>query len=150
MFDNTSNLPFIFKTMDINHPSWLLCNKLVNNPRKIIIFHFMINMKKYIFVEFCIGNYATFDGLVNGDVSIFKTSTTYNDKTIIWTMFQNSKIGTLTKEKYNHYYNNNIESKCTPIEFIIKNIRGCKTQPFIKTRIQFRIQLATIKIIHHS
>jgi hypothetical protein len=107
-------------------------------------------MKKYIFVEFCIGNYATFDGLVNGDVSIFKTSTTYNDKTIIWTMFQNSKIGTLTKEKYNHYYNNNIESKCTPIEFIIKNIRGCKTQPFIKTRIQFRIQLATIKIIHHS
>jgi hypothetical protein len=65
-------------------------------------------------VEFCVGNYATFDGLVNGDVGIFKTSTTYNDKTIIWTMFQNSKIGTLIKEKCNHCYNNNIDSKILP------------------------------------
>jgi hypothetical protein len=136
--------------MDINHPSWLLSNKLSNNPRKVVILHFVIHMKKYMLVEFCVGNYATFYGLVNGDVSIFKTSTTYNDKTIIWTMFQNSKIGILTKEKCNHYYNNNIESKCTPIEFIIKNIKGCKTKPFIITRIHFRIQLATIKTIHHS
>jgi len=35
-------------------------------------------------------------------------------------MFQNFKSGTLTKEKYNHYYNNNIESKWTIIEPIIK------------------------------
>ncbi len=97
----------------------------------------MIHMKIYMLVEFCVGSYATFDGLVNGDVNIFKTSTIYNVKTIIWTMFQNSKIEILTKEKCNHYYNNNIESKCTPIEFIIKNIKGCKTQPFIITRIQF-------------
>ncbi len=32
-----------------------------------------------MFVELCVNNYATFDGLVNGDVSIFKTLTTYND-----------------------------------------------------------------------
>jgi hypothetical protein len=50
-------------------------------------------------------------------------STTYYEKTIIWIMFQNSKVGTITTEKYNHYYNNNIESKWTPIELIIKDIR---------------------------
>ncbi len=38
-------------------------------------------------------------------------------------MFENSKIGTLTKEKYNHSYDNNIKSKWTPIQPIIKNIR---------------------------
>jgi hypothetical protein len=51
-------------------------------------------------------------------------------------MFQNPKIGTLIREKYNHYYNN-IESKWTPIELIIKNIRVGKSQSFIITRIQF-------------
>ncbi len=38
-------------------------------------------------------------------------------------MFQNFKIETLTREKYSHHYNNNIESKWTPIEPIIKYIR---------------------------
>jgi hypothetical protein len=41
---------------------------------------------------------------VNGANGIFKASTTYCEKAIIWIMFQNSKIGTLTKEKYNHHY----------------------------------------------
>ncbi len=41
-------------------------------------------------------------------------------------MFQNSKIRTLTKENYNHYYNN-IESKWTSIELIIKDIRFGKS-----------------------
>jgi hypothetical protein len=63
-----------------------------------------------------------YDGLVNGVDDIFKTSTTYCDKTIIWIMFQKFKIGTLTKEKYNHYHSN-IESKWTPIEPIIKDIK---------------------------
>jgi hypothetical protein len=48
-------------------------------------------------VELCVGNYVTFDGLVNGVNGIFKTLTTYCEKTIIWIMFQNSKIGTLIK-----------------------------------------------------
>jgi len=66
-------------------------------------------------VELCANNHATYDGLVNGVHDIFKTSTTYCDKTIIWIMFQNFKIGTLRKENYNYYYHN-IESKWTPIE----------------------------------
>jgi len=69
--------------------------------------------------ELCVGNYATFDGLVNGINGIFKTSTTYCEKIIIWIMFQNSKIETLTREKYKHYYNDT-ESKWTPTEPIIK------------------------------
>jgi hypothetical protein len=42
-------------------------------------------------------------------------------------MLQNFKIGTLTREKYNHYYNNNIDSKWTPIEHIIKDIKVGKS-----------------------
>jgi hypothetical protein len=68
-------------------------------------------------LKLCVGNYATYDSLVN------KTSTTYCDKTIIWVMFQNSKIGTLTRKKHNHYYNNNIESRWILIEDIIKDTR---------------------------
>ncbi len=101
-------------------------------------------------VELCVGNYATFDGLMNGVDGIFKASTTYCEKTIIWIMFQNSKIGTLTKEKYNHQYDNNIESKWTPIEPIIKDIKVSKSQSFIIKRIQFPIQLVTTKTIHCS
>ncbi len=78
-------------------------------------------------VELCADNYATFNGLVNGTNGIFEALTTYCEKTIIWIMFQNSKIGTLIKEKYNHYYNNNIDSKRTPIEPIIKAIRVVKS-----------------------
>jgi len=56
---------------------------------------------------------------MDGVDGIFKAST-YCETTIIWIMFQKSKIGTLTTGKYSHYYNNNIESKWTPIEPIIK------------------------------
>jgi hypothetical protein len=38
-------------------------------------------------VELCVGNYATFDGLVSGVDDIFKRSTTYCEKTIIWITF---------------------------------------------------------------
>ncbi len=37
-------------------------------------------------------------------------------------MFQNFKIGILIREKYIHYYDNNIESNYEPIEPIIKDI----------------------------
>jgi hypothetical protein len=43
-------------------------------------------------VELCVGNYATYNGLMNGVDGILKTSITYCEKTIIWIMFQNSKI----------------------------------------------------------
>ncbi len=41
-------------------------------------------------------------------------------------MFQNSNIGTLTRKKCNHYYDNT-ESKWTLIEPIIKDIRVGKS-----------------------
>jgi hypothetical protein len=50
-------------------------------------------------IELCASNYAMFDGLVNGTNNIFKASTTYNNKTIIWIMFENFKIGILMREK---------------------------------------------------
>jgi len=59
--------------------------------------HFMNNKKKDMLVELCDGNYATSYGLVNGANGIFKTSTTYCEKTIIWIMFQNFKIETLIR-----------------------------------------------------
>jgi hypothetical protein len=65
-------------------------------------------------------------------------------------MFQKNLIVTLTREKYNHYYDNNIESKWTPIETIIKDVRVCKSQSFIITRIQFPVQLVASKTIHYS
>jgi hypothetical protein len=70
-------------------------------------------------LELCIGNYVAFYGFVNWVDGIFETFMTYNDKTIIWIMFQNFIIETVTKENYNHYHNNNIKSKWTPIEPII-------------------------------
>ncbi len=121
MFVNTLNFTFIFRTMDINHQSCSPFYKLSNDPFKTIGLHSTIHIKKYMLVELCVGNYAMYDGLVN------KTSTTYCDKTIMWIMFQNSKIGTLTTKKYSHYYNNNIESKWTSIEPIIKYIRVNKS-----------------------
>jgi len=78
-------------------------------------------------VELCVNNYATFNGLLDGADGIFKTLTTYCEKTIIWIMFQNFKIGTLTKEIYNHYYDKNIDSKWILIEPIIKDIRVGKS-----------------------
>jgi len=101
-------------------------------------------------VELCVGNYATFDGLVNGTNGMFKAWTTYSEKNIIWIMFQNSKIGTLTRETHSHYYNNNIESKWTPIEPIINDIKVGKSQSFIIMRIQFPIQPIAIRTIHRS
>jgi hypothetical protein len=87
---------------------------------------------------------------VNGADGILQASITYCEKIIIWIMFQNFLIGTLTREKYSHYYDNDIESKWTPIEPIIKNIKIVKFQSFILTNIQFSIQLATLITIHHS
>jgi hypothetical protein len=117
---------------------------------KIVGLHFTVHINIYMLVELCVDNYATFDGLVNGVDGIFKAWTTYCEKTIIWIMFQNFLIGTLTRKIYSHYYDNNIESKWTPIEHIIKDIRGNESQSFIITRIQFPIQFVVVTNIHHS
>jgi len=87
VFTNTLGPTFIFKTMDINHQSCPPSYKLSNDPSKIASLHSTINILKYMLVELCAGNYATFDGLMNGINGIFKASTTYCEKTIIWIMF---------------------------------------------------------------
>jgi hypothetical protein len=135
--------------MDINHQSCPPSYKLLNDLNKIAGYMNYNSYKKDMLVELCVGNYVTSNGIVNGAIGSFKTST-YCEKTIIWIMFCNSKIGTLNIYVYSHYYDNNIESKCTPIELIIKDIRVGKSQSFIITRIQFQIQLATTITIHSS
>jgi hypothetical protein len=71
---------FIFKTMEINYQSCPPAYKLSNDPNRIVDLCFKINIKKYMLVELCVGNYATFNGLVNGVNGIFKASTTYCEK----------------------------------------------------------------------
>jgi hypothetical protein len=56
----------------------------------------------------------------------------------------------LIRKKYSHYYNDNIESKWTPIEPLIKDIRVGKSQSFIITRIQLFVQFVTMRSIHRS
>ncbi len=88
MFTNTSIPTFLFKAMDINHPSCPPSYKLSNDLSKTIGLHSTIHTKKLL-IELCVSNYATSNGLVNGINDTFRISTTYNDKTIIWKMFQN-------------------------------------------------------------
>jgi hypothetical protein len=84
--------------MDINHQSCPPSYKLLNDLSKTIGLHSTIHIKDNMLIELCVGNYAMYDGLVNGANGIFKASTTYCGKTIIWIMFQISKIGTLTRK----------------------------------------------------
>jgi hypothetical protein len=66
--------------MDINHQSCPPSYKLSNDPNKTTSLHSTIHILKNMLVELCVGNYATFDGVVNGIDDIFKASTTYSDK----------------------------------------------------------------------
>jgi len=98
VFANTLGPTLIFKVMDINHQSCPPSYKLLNVPNKTIGLHSTIHILKKMLIELCVGNYAMYDGLVNGVNGIFKASITYYGKNIIWIMFQNSKIGTLTRK----------------------------------------------------
>jgi len=90
-FTKTLGPTFIFNAMDISHQSCPPFYKFSNDLSKIVGLYFIINIKKDMLVELCVNNYATSNGLVNGADHIFKASTTYCEKTIIWIMFQNSK-----------------------------------------------------------
>ncbi len=93
--------------------------------------------------------HAPYDGLANGTSGVFKTSTSYDNKTIVWILFPNQKIGIrLAREKSTHLYTNNIQPNWTPIEPIIKDIRIYKNQFHIIARIQPSIQLAVARTIH--
>jgi hypothetical protein len=86
VFINTLSPTFIFKEMHIDLEWCLAFYKLSNDLNKITGLHYIIYIKIYV------GNYATFDGLVNGGNDNFKTSITYCEKTIIWIMFQKIKL----------------------------------------------------------
>ncbi len=58
-----------------------------------------------MFIELCVGNYATYDELVNGLVFLFKTC--MNNKSYIWIDFLNPKIGYHTQHKNAFLYTNN-------------------------------------------
>jgi hypothetical protein len=65
----------------------MLFIQTLNDLSKTKGLHYAIHII-YI-LELCASNYATYDGLFDGADGIFKASTTYNDKTIIWIMFKN-------------------------------------------------------------
>jgi len=71
VFINTLSPMFIFKAMDINHQSCPPFYKLSNDLSEIASLHSTININIYMLVELCVGNYATFDGFVNGINDIF-------------------------------------------------------------------------------
>jgi len=73
--------------------------KLPNDPNKSTSLHITICIKKDMVVELCARNHAIYGGLVNGIDDVFKTSTSYHNKTTIWILFPNPKIGLLIKEK---------------------------------------------------
>ncbi len=93
MFNNTYGPTFNFDAIDIHHYSCPSSYKLSNDPNKSTCLHITIRVKQDIVVELCAGNYVTYDGLVNGANGVFKTSTFYHNKTIVWIFFPNQKIG---------------------------------------------------------
>ena len=96
-------------------------------------------------------NYVIFDELVNGADGLFKTSTTFNDKSYVWIQFYNTKVGIATRFSHSHLYNcSDIDSTWTPIESVAKEIRIGKNQSHLVMRIQFPIQLAAARTIHRA
>ncbi len=80
--------------------------------------------KKEMLVELCAGNYVTSNGFVNGVNGTFKTSTTYCEKTIIWTMFHNYKIGTLVTKKEERPECFQAPCLTPPLEDPVRPLRG--------------------------
>jgi hypothetical protein len=83
VFNKTIGPTFNFEAIDTNHHSCLTSYKLLNDPSKIGSLHITIHIKQNILVELCVRNYATSNDLVNGANGIFKTSTSYHNKTMI-------------------------------------------------------------------
>lgn len=65
-------------------------------------------------------------------------------------MLKISKTIFLIREKYSHFYRNDIESSQTLIQAIIKDINLHKNEFHVIIRIQFSLQLVTTKTINRS
>ncbi len=90
VFNKTTSPTFNFEAIDIHRhscsSSYKLPNGLSNTSLDIII-----HIKQDMVILLCVGNYATYDSLVNGANSVFKTSTSYHNKTIVWILSPNPK-----------------------------------------------------------
>jgi ribonuclease HIII len=91
LYNKTTCPTFNFEGIDILHHSCPTSYKLLNDPSKIVGLHITIHIKQNMLVELCAGNCATYNGLVNGANGIFKISTSFHNKAIIWISFPNPK-----------------------------------------------------------
>ncbi len=96
MFNKTYGPTFNFEVVNIHHNSCPSSYKLPNDPSKIVGLHITIHIKQDTVVELCARNYATYDGLLNGIDGVFKTSTSYHNKTIVRILFPNKKNRNVT------------------------------------------------------
>jgi hypothetical protein len=80
VLNKTYGPTFNFEATYIYHHSCPSSYKLPNDPSKTTCLHITICIKQDMVVEFCAGNFATYDGLVNGADGVFKTSTFYITK----------------------------------------------------------------------
>ncbi len=72
---------------------------LPNDFNKIVRLHIILRIKKNVFTKLCAKIYAAYDGLVNGDDSLFKTTTCVSKKSYMWIDFLNPKISYHTRHK---------------------------------------------------
>ncbi len=108
--NKTINTTFNLKATNIYHHPYPTSYKLLDDLSKIVSLYTIICIKQNMLIELCAKNYATTNGLVNTINGIFKTSTSYHNKTIIWISFSNPKIKIVAKEKSIHLYTNNVYS----------------------------------------
>jgi hypothetical protein len=72
IFQNTIGETFTFLACDVHIETCSSHLKLSNLPFQTVGLHYKILAKKKMLVELCVGNYETFDGLVNGANVIFE------------------------------------------------------------------------------
>jgi hypothetical protein len=121
---NALHIPHLFYTNTIvQKHNKIVLNTTVGPTFNFEVLHIIICMQQNMLIELCVGNYATFDGLVNGANGIFKIVVSYHNKTIIWISFPIKKIGVLVRKKSIHFYTKIIQLNRTPIVPIIKGIR---------------------------
>ena len=96
VFSNASGSIFCFEAIDIRHRLLPPAYKIPTDPNKTAGLHKCIKIKRDMVVELC-NNYVISDGLVNGADGLFKTSTTFNDKSYVWIKFYNTKVGIATR-----------------------------------------------------
>jgi hypothetical protein len=72
VYDKTFGKTFNFFAKDIHPETCLSHFKLLMLPFHTSGFHHELFFKKYMFVELCVRNYATLNGLVNGANGAFE------------------------------------------------------------------------------